>query len=40
MLFRSKDGVRVETVKSGAASLVEKLADVAGKYAAAKPAAG
>jgi len=36
----NKDGVRVETLKGGAASLVEKIADVAGKYAAAKPAAG
>lgn len=35
----NKDGVRVESVKGGTASLVEKIADVAGKYAAAKPAA-
>jgi uncharacterized spore protein YtfJ len=32
----NKDGVRVETVKGGAASLVEKIADVAGKYASAE----
>jgi uncharacterized spore protein YtfJ len=35
----NKDGVRLETVKSGAASLVDKLADVAGRFAPAKPAA-
>ena len=29
----NKDGVRVESVKGGAASVVEKIADVAGKYA-------
>lgn len=37
-----KDGVRVETIKGGAASLLEKVADVAGKFATpaqpAKPA--
>lgn len=33
-----KDGVRVESVKGGAASLLEKVADVAGRFA--KPAAG
>lgn len=33
-----KDGVRVEPVKGGAASLLEKVADVAGKFAQAKPA--
>ena len=32
----NKEGVRVETVKGGAASLVEKIADVAGKYASAE----
>ena len=31
-----KDGVRVESVKGGAASLLEKVADVAGRFA--KPA--
>lgn len=35
----NKDGVRLETVKGGAASLVDKLADVAGRFAPAKPAA-
>ena len=35
----SKDGVRVEPVKGGAISLVEKIADVAGKFAPAKSAA-
>ena len=33
-----KDGVRVESVKGGAASLLEKVADVAGRFA--KPAPG
>lgn len=36
----NKDGVRVEAVKGSAVSLVEKLADVAGKFASTKPAAG
>lgn len=36
----NKDGVRVESVKAGAASLVDKIADVAGKFASAKPPAG
>lgn len=31
-----KDGVRVESVKGGAATLVEKIADAAGKFATAK----
>lgn len=34
----NKDGVRVETVKGGAASLLEKVADVASRFAPAKPA--
>ena len=33
-----KDGVRVESVKGGAATLVEKIADAAGKFATAKKA--
>ena len=39
LVIINKDGVRVETVKGGAASLVEKIADAAGKFANAKPAA-
>jgi uncharacterized spore protein YtfJ len=39
LIIIGKDGVRVETVKGGAASLAEKIADVAGKFASAKPAA-
>ncbi len=35
-----KDGVRVESVKGGAATLVEKIADAAGQFAAAKKADG
>ena len=35
----NKDGVRVESVKGGAASVVEKLADAAGKYASSRQAA-
>jgi uncharacterized spore protein YtfJ len=38
LVIINKDGVRVETVKGGAASLVDKIADVAGKFAQAKPA--
>jgi uncharacterized spore protein YtfJ len=34
----NKDGVRVEAVKGAASSLVEKIADVAGRFAPAKPA--
>ena len=40
LVIVNKDGVRVETVKGGAASLVEKIADVAGKFAEKKTAAG
>lgn len=39
----NKDGVRVEPIKGGAASLLEKVADVASRYAparAAKPDVG
>jgi hypothetical protein len=32
--------VRVESLRSGAASLLEKVADVASKFAPGKPAAG
>lgn len=35
-----RDGVRVEPIKGAAASVVEKIAEVAGKVAASKPAAG
>jgi uncharacterized spore protein YtfJ len=40
LIIINKDGVRVEAIKGGAASLVEKIADVAGKFASAKPASG
>jgi len=40
LIVVNKDGVRVETVKGGAASLVEKIADAAGKFASARPTAG
>ncbi len=36
----NKDGVRVESVKGGAASLIEKVADVAGKFVPTKAAPG
>ena len=39
LVIVGKDGVRVEPVKGGAASLVEKIAEVAGKVAEAKSAA-
>ena len=39
LIIINKDGVRVETVKGSAASLVEKIADAAGKFASAKPTA-
>jgi uncharacterized spore protein YtfJ len=40
LVIINKDGVRVEPVKGGAASLVEKIADAAGKFATARqPAA-
>ena len=39
LVIVNKDGVRVETVKGGAATLLEKVAEVAGKFAPAKPAA-
>jgi uncharacterized spore protein YtfJ len=35
----NKDGARIETVKGGAATLLEKVADVAGKLVSSKPAA-
>ena len=37
LIIINKGGVRVETVKGSAASLVEKIADAAGKFASAKP---
>ena len=37
LVIVGKDGIRVESVKGGAASLLEKVADVAGRFA--KPAA-
>ena len=40
LIVVDKDGVRVETVKGGAASALEKIADVAGRYASSKAAAG
>ena len=40
LVIVNKDGVRVETVKGSAASLVDKIADVAGKFAPARPVAG
>lgn len=33
LIVVNKDGVRVESIKGGAANLVEKIADVAGKFA-------
>ena len=36
LIIVNKDGVRLESVKGGAASLMEKIADVAGKVASAK----
>lgn len=36
VIIVGKDGVRVESVKGAAASVVDKLADAAGKFAAAK----
>ncbi len=40
LVIVNKDGVRLETVKGGAASLMDKIADVAGRFAPTKPAAG
>ena len=40
LVIVNKDGVRVEAVKGAAASLVEKVADVAARFAPTKPAAG
>lgn len=36
LVIINKDGVRVEPVKGAAASLVDKIADVAGKFASGK----
>ncbi len=38
LVIVNKDGVRLEPVKGAAASLVEKIADVAGKFAKAERA--
>lgn len=38
LVIVSKDGVRVEPVKTGNASLLDKIADVAGKFAPSKAA--
>jgi uncharacterized spore protein YtfJ len=38
LVIINKDGVRVETVKGAAASLIDKVADVAGKIASANQA--
>ncbi len=38
LVIINQDGVRVETVKGGAASVMEKIADVAGKVASSKTA--
>ena len=37
LIVIDKDGVRVEPIKGAAASLLDKVADVAGKFAPAKP---
>ena len=38
LIVIDKDGVRVEPIKGAAASLLDKVADVAGRFAPAKPA--
>ncbi len=40
LVIVDKDGVRVETVKGTAASVVEKVADVAARFVPRKPEAG
>lgn len=40
LVIVNKDGVRVEPVKSGSPSMVDKIANVAGKFAPARPTAG
>jgi uncharacterized spore protein YtfJ len=40
LVIVDKDGVRVEPLKGAAASLVDKIADVAGKFAPAAAAGG
>ncbi len=40
LVIVDKDGVRVEAVKGTAASMVEKVAELAGKFFPSKPAAG
>ncbi|HEY5633838.1 MAG TPA: spore germination protein GerW family protein [Burkholderiaceae bacterium] len=39
LVIINKDGVRVETIKGATASLIDKVADVAGKFAPAKATA-
>jgi uncharacterized spore protein YtfJ len=38
LIVIDKDGVRVEPIKGATASLLDKVADVAGRFAPAKPA--
>ncbi|MDH3209331.1 MAG: spore germination protein GerW family protein [Burkholderiaceae bacterium] len=40
LIIINKDGVRVESVKGAAASLLDKVADVAGKFAPTKATDG
>jgi uncharacterized spore protein YtfJ len=40
VIIVNKDGVRVESLRSGAASLLEKVADVAAKLVPGKPTPG
>jgi len=40
LVIVNKDGVRVEVIKGGAASVMEKAVEVAGKLVPQKPAAG
>lgn len=40
LIIVNKEGVRVEPVKGSAASLVDRIAEVAGKFAPANPTAG
>lgn len=40
LIVVNKDGVRLESVKGGTATLVEKIADVAGKFAQGRSSSG
>lgn len=40
MIVINKDGVRIEPIKGGATSVLEKVAEVAGKAASAKSSSG